>query len=162
MLVASIPIFDGGVRYGQLRDRRARLRQARLNQEALERTVASEVRQAYRAWQTALTTVEISARQLQLAQDAHRLALAAYEAGAASNLEVVDAQRALANAEVNVELQRLGAQLSLIQLLASLEVSVGGFGAQQSGAPSEGMSGGAPSGAGPAGEAEMGGGAGWP
>lgn len=126
VLVANFPLFDGGTRYGQLRDRRAQIEQAQLNIEALEQSAATQVRQAFRAWRTTLTTLEISGRQHQLAIEAHRLARAAYEAGAASNLEVVDAQRSLIAAEVDREIQRLNVQLSLIELMASTEVSPGG------------------------------------
>lgn len=141
LLLASFPLFDGGARYGQLRDRRARLRQARLNVEALEQSAVIQVRQAYRAWRTALTTLDISRRQLELATEAYRLARASYAAGAASNLEVVDAQRSLVSAEVDRELQRLSAQLALIELLGVLEVSPqGGMGGGSS-MPSSGASG---------------------
>jgi outer membrane protein TolC len=136
--IASFPLFDGGVRTGQVRDRRARLEQARLNAESLERSSAVQVRQAFRAWRTAITTLEISGRQLQLATEAHRLARAAYEAGAASNLEVVDAQRSLVSAEVDRELRRLTVQIRLIELLASLEISPPGGGASVPAASSGG------------------------
>lgn len=126
IVLANFSLFDGGRRYGQLRDRRARLRQARLNAESLERSAVIQVRQSFRAWRTALTTLQISGRQLELASEAHRLARASYEAGAASNLEVVDAQRSLVSAEVDQVIQRLNVQLALIELMASLEVSPGG------------------------------------
>lgn len=122
ILMLNVPLFDGGLRYGQLRDRRARLRQAQLNAEAIEQNISVQVRQAFRAWRTSMNTLEISRRQLELATETHRLARAAYSAGAATNIEVVDAQRALASAEVDVELQRLQVQLALIELLARLEV----------------------------------------
>lgn len=128
ILVLNFPLFDGGFRYGQLRDARARMRQAELAQEALEQSVAVEVRQAFRAWRSSLESIDIARRQLELARQAHRLARASYAAGAASNLEVVDAQRTLASAEVDVELRRLSAQLSLIELISRLEVGASGGG----------------------------------
>jgi outer membrane protein TolC len=127
-IVASLPLFDGGYRYGQLREQRAQLAQAELNLESLRQSVRVQIRQAFRAWQTALHTVAISQRQLELARDAYRLARASYAAGAASNLEVVDAQRTLAQAEVDVELQRLNGQLSLVELISRLDVGPGAGG----------------------------------
>jgi outer membrane protein, multidrug efflux system len=121
-LVLSIPLFDGGFRYGQLRDSRARLRQAQLAQESLEQSVSIQVRQAFRAWRTSLETLAISRRTLDLARETYRLVHASYTAGAATSLDVVDAQRALAAAEVDVELQRLNSQLAMLQLLSRLEV----------------------------------------
>jgi outer membrane protein TolC len=122
VLVLNVPLFDGGFRYGQLRDRRARLRQAELARESLEQSVSIQVRQAYRSWRTSLETLAISRRQLELARETYRLVHASYTAGAATSLDVVDAQRALAASEVDVELQRLNSQLSLLQLLSRLEV----------------------------------------
>jgi len=122
MIAATIPIFDGGLRYGQLRDSRARIAQAELAEEMLEQSAAIEVRQAFRAWRTASETVSISIRRVILAEEAHRLAVAAYEAGAASNLELVEAQRAVTAAQIDRELRALSTQLALIELFASTEV----------------------------------------
>lgn len=122
VIMANFPLFNGGLRYGQLRERRARLRQAQLAEEALEQSIAIDIRQAYRQWRSSLATQEISSRQLALARDAHRLVRESFRAGAATSLDIVSAVRALIGAEVDVELQRLSSQLALITLLSRIEV----------------------------------------
>jgi outer membrane protein TolC len=139
VVALSVPLLTGGLRVGQIRDRRARIRQAELAEEALRRSAATEVRRSYRSWRTAMATLAISQRQLELARETNRLVRASFAAGAATSLDLVDSQRMLAAAEIDVEIRRLSSQLALIELLSRQEVGAqtvaGTMGSSASGAP---------------------------
>lgn len=105
--ILSIPIFDGGVRYGERRDRLALVEQARAR--ALQSEVASLVEraQARRALDVA-TAAQTSAREARdLAAEADRLAKAAYASGIGTNFDLIDAGRRLRDAETQLVLRDL-------------------------------------------------------
>ncbi len=103
----SFPIFDGGVRYGERRDRIALVEQAKAR--ALQTQVASLVEraQARRALDVAVAS-QTSAREARdLAAEADRLAKAAYASGIGTNFDLIDAGRRLRDAETQLVLRDL-------------------------------------------------------
>lgn len=119
VFILNVPIYDGGLRYGTLEERRSARRAAELREQDLARTATLEVRKAHRAWRTSLAKVDTARRQVALAEEALRLAEAGYEAGAATNLEVVDAQRQKRDAEANLLVVSYDSQVALATLLLS-------------------------------------------
>jgi outer membrane protein TolC len=73
----DIPIYDH-FRYGELRERKAALRQAEIQLRDEEWNAGFEVRQARRDHDTAAAAVDIAGQQASLAAEALDLALAAY------------------------------------------------------------------------------------
>lgn len=112
----DVPIYDH-FRYGELRERKAALRQAEVQLRDEEWTAGMEVRQARRDHDTAAAAVDIAGQQAALAAEALQLSLAAYEAGASSSLEVTDARRSSAAAEINLATTGLEADLAGLSLL---------------------------------------------
>lgn len=89
----SLPLFDGGLRYGQHAERWALYHQARANLDATRLLASSEVRSASAAL-AHLEAAEAAAKEGAAAADeALRLATLAYRTGTTSNLEVLDAER---------------------------------------------------------------------
>jgi outer membrane protein TolC len=118
-LVLSIPLYDGGLRYAQQRERRAAAEQAAALVEQVERQANAEVRaamaqvkQADEALAAARDAAAQAARTLTLAQDAFR-------AGASTNLEVVDAERRARDADLAVALAEDAARQARLELLAA-------------------------------------------
>jgi outer membrane protein TolC len=124
VFVLDVPLYDGGLRYGTLEERRAALRAAELREQELAQSASVEVRKAHRAWRTSLAKVDTAGRQVALAEEALRLAEAGYEAGASTNLEVVDAQRAKRDAEANLLVASYDSQVALATLLLSAGLPV--------------------------------------
>ena len=116
MVTLSIPLFDWRS-WSSIRVQRMALEQASAQFAEAEQTAGKEVRQARREYLSALRAVENAARQSELARESLTLASAAYDAGAGTSLDVTDARRTAAAAEVNVVTARLKAQLSLVALL---------------------------------------------
>ncbi len=112
----DIPIYDH-FRYGELRQNKAALRQAEAQLRDEEWNTGLEVRQARRDRDTAVAAVDIAGQQASLAAEVLELTLAAYEVGAGSSLEVTDARRSSAAAEVNLATTQLQADLAELSLL---------------------------------------------
>ncbi len=93
-----VPVFDGGIRHGRLLETEAALRERRADAEDFRQRVESEIRTAFldveateAQWRVAQHVVDLANTQLTQAQDRFR-------AGVTSNLEVIQAQEAVATA----------------------------------------------------------------
>ena len=118
-LVLSIPLYDGGLRYGQEKERRAIEAQQRAQFELVQRQANAEVRAALaqvRQADEALTAARDAAAQakrtLELSQQALR-------AGASTNIEVVDAERRSRDADTAVALAEDASRQARLEVLAA-------------------------------------------
>jgi len=115
----TVPIYNH-FRYGELKERKAALRQAELQLEDARINASQEVRQARRDHETELSATEIARGQAALTAEALVLARAAYEEGAGSSLDVTDARRSAASSELNLASHEMQASIAQLQLLRSL------------------------------------------
>jgi outer membrane protein TolC len=114
--VLSIPLYDGGVRYGEMRDRKALVEEAKA--KAVSATVGAfiEIAQARRAIDVAVAAQTAAREARDLAAEADRLQRIAYAAGIGTNFDLIDAGRTLRTAETQLILRDLdlaSARLSL-------------------------------------------------
>lgn len=105
MGVLTVPLWDGGARYGLLRDARAQTQQAEERWSAARRTAQVEVEQTRRAVAVADATRQVAAQQRDLAKESERLARVAFANGKATSFELVDAGKTLREAELNLAVQ---------------------------------------------------------
>ncbi len=114
--VLTIPLYDGGVRYGERRDREAQVEEAEARAVQTKVGALIEMSQARRAISVA-EAAETSAREARdLAKEADRLARLAYAAGIGTNFDLIDAGRLLRQSETQLVLRELDtarARLSL-------------------------------------------------
>lgn len=92
-LVLTLPIFDGGFRYGLLADRQAQVIAAQEVSRGVARQIRSEERVAREAVQRADEALVAAQEAARLAETSLELASQAYRAGATTNLEIIDAER---------------------------------------------------------------------
>ncbi|HWE22806.1 MAG TPA: TolC family protein [Myxococcales bacterium] len=118
-LVLTLPIFDGGFRYGALEERRAERDEARELLDAALRQARSDVR-------TAFAELERADLELREARDASRLATEAldittlaYQTGATNDLDVVDAERRARDAANAAAVAEDNARQARIDLLSA-------------------------------------------
>jgi outer membrane protein TolC len=116
-LVLSIPLFDGGVRYGVGRERRALDEEARATLDGLLRQVSVEVQAAMDVVHNADDALTSARAAALAANSAAALADKAYRAGATTNIEVIDAERAARDAESQVALAEDAARQARLDLL---------------------------------------------
>jgi outer membrane protein TolC len=103
--VLSVPIWDGGARYGNLRNARAAEDIALQNLEALRRQAIIQVEQAQRQLVVAEVSDRVAREQRDLAARNDTMTQTAYMAGQGTSLELVTASEAHRQAELNLALQ---------------------------------------------------------
>jgi outer membrane protein TolC len=118
-LVLSLPIYDGGLRYGQEHEREAVATQVRLDVDAALRQARSEVRAAFEEMRDADVALDQAHQSALFATKALRLANAAYRGGATTNLEVIDAERQARDAETQAAIAEDAAREARLDLLAA-------------------------------------------
>ena len=116
-LVLSIPFFDGGLRYGVARERRALDEEARIQLEAALRQVSVEVRTQFRVVESADRSLASAREASSAAAQAAALADKSYRAGASTNLEVIDAERRARDAASQVAFAEDNARQARLDLL---------------------------------------------
>ena len=104
--VLSVPIWDGGNRYGLLRDTDAQAQQAREQFEAGRRAAVIEVSQARRGIGVAEDRAKVSAEARKLAEDQDTLTRKAFQEGRGTSLELITSAQALRNAEIELVLRQ--------------------------------------------------------
>ena len=94
-------LFDGRATAGKVRSAKSQAEQARLALQERELAIDVEVRRAFASWQQAVELVGASAKVVEQATEALRLSRARFDAGAATQLDVLQAQVALTDAGNN-------------------------------------------------------------
>ncbi|MEO8876831.1 MAG: TolC family protein, partial [Polyangiaceae bacterium] len=103
--VLSWNIWDGGVRYGALRNAHVDEDEAVQNLTALRRNAQIQLVQAQRGVPVAEQTRKVAADARALAAEVDRLTQVGYMSGQGTSLELVVAASALRSAEINLALQ---------------------------------------------------------
>ena len=107
--VLSVPIWDGGARYGSLRSARANRDEAAYSIESTQRSITIEVEQARRAVQVAEQSVAVARNSAALATRNDELTRIAYRLGqGTTSFELVAAAVALQQAQVQLAVQEFG------------------------------------------------------
>jgi outer membrane protein TolC len=119
--VLTVPIWDGGIRYGNLRDTRAQEVVAGQNLEAQRRQAQIEVTQARRGVGVADDRRRVAMQTRDLAAENDRLTRASYLEGRGTSLELVTAAQALREAEIQLALREF--ELVKARVLAILALA---------------------------------------
>ncbi len=100
-VMATLPIFDGLSREGELIAQKARVRQAQIDLIDAEETALFELTKALLSIEDAQEFVESQRLNLTRAKEGLRLAEVGYKQGTNTQVEMIDAQAALTTARVN-------------------------------------------------------------
>jgi outer membrane protein TolC len=123
--ILSVPIWDGGARYGARRSAAAVEDQSLTALEALRRSSTVDLTQARRSVLVADESRRVAQESRDLALEVDRMTRAAYQTGKGTSLDLVTSAAALRQAEVNLALQELGVvQARLDSLLTLADCSV--------------------------------------
>jgi outer membrane protein, multidrug efflux system len=124
--ILSVPLWDGGVRYGARRSAAAVASQSLTALTALRRTSSVGLTQARRNVEVARESLRVAKEARDLAFEVDRLTRAGYQTGKGTSLDLVTSAVALRQAEVNLALKELGlvqARLSSLLTLATCGAS---------------------------------------
>src|SRR5438477_1958622 len=98
-VTGSVPIWDSGEIYGRVKQQRALLSEVKITYDDDVRQVELEVQQAYSNLQQNRELIQSQEKNVEQADEALRLAKARLDAGAGTQLDVLNAQVQLATAE---------------------------------------------------------------
>jgi len=118
-LLLTVPFYDGGLRYGQHKERDALHDEAKVAYEAGLRQARSDVRAAFEAMRHADDALRSSRDAAKLADQALELANLAYRAGAVTNIEVIDAERQARDASTQAEIAADTARQTRLTMLTA-------------------------------------------
>lgn len=99
-------LWDWGKRGAEVDGARAASRQAQLRQQVVADQLAVDTRGRWQAVRTAALSIDVSARGLAAAAEARRLQATRFELGAATTVELLDAETALARAQAQAVIER--------------------------------------------------------
>jgi outer membrane protein TolC len=102
--VLTVPIWDGGARYGMLRNANVDADEAEQNLIATQRNVNVEVAQAVRGVKVATAQRQVDAESRETAAETDQLTQLAFRTGQGTSLELVIAAAQLRQAEINLAL----------------------------------------------------------
>lgn len=105
--VLSIPLWEGGLRAGLVRERAGLEAQARESAEALRRSVQLEIARTRRGEEVARLLLESAASARELAETTDRMTRRSFEIGRASSLELVQSAVVSRQAELSLVLREL-------------------------------------------------------
>ena len=116
----SQPVFDGGQRRGLKRFREANVNTARLAVQGLQLQARSEVRLAQETVRSTQRAFEQLRSAAQQAAEVLKITTFAFEAGATTNLEVIDAQRQARDADSAAAVAEDAMRRAQLDLLTAL------------------------------------------
>jgi outer membrane protein len=116
----TFPFFEGGLRMAELREAKARERQAKLAYDDFKKSVGMELQSAYLDVLTQKGTLKFLEDQLVFAEDNYNAVLRQFENGLATSLDVMDANSLLLGAERNVAEALYNYQLALLKVKRSI------------------------------------------
>jgi HAE1 family hydrophobic/amphiphilic exporter-1 len=116
----SQPLFEGGQRRGLRRQREAAFQASTLSLEQLQIEARSEVRTARAAVEARERALAAARRAAESANEVLKITIIAFEAGATTNIEVIDAQRVARDQESLVALAEDAVRLARLELLVAL------------------------------------------
>jgi len=97
----SLPIFDGLQRHYRIQQSKISVMKADNNLKALENAINLEISSAEINFKNAYTTLSTQKRNMELAENVYNVSKIKYDQGVGSNLEVMNAETALKEAQTN-------------------------------------------------------------
>src|SRR5882762_859539 len=120
----SVPIFNGGATNGRVQVAASRQRQAELQLRDIQQQVEQDVRDALQTLATSADQVKSADQSVTLSERELQMARDRFSAGVGDNIEVINAQTALANArdsQVTALTQHNAARINLAAALGRVE-----------------------------------------
>ncbi len=114
--IASWTLYDGGLREADLADKRAQVRQREIEVERLERSITSDLRQAWNRLRENDLQLQATEQEVKVAQKALSQAQDGYRLGVVRQLDVLDAEAVLRLAQSQLAREQLSRELVLYEL----------------------------------------------
>jgi len=116
MVKVTVPIFEGGIRFWDFKEKKKSLRQARLALDDLKKGIEIEVEDAMLTVQTYESILDNLRKQVELAQENYNIIFKQFKVGLAASLDVTDALTALDSVKTELTTKRYDYQVALLNL----------------------------------------------
>ena len=118
----SLPLFTGGLRMAELGEAKSKLREAEFARLSLVRDIEIEVREAYNNVEALSHVIESFSSQLSFAKENYDMVFKQFSYGILDNMDVIDADATLVEAELGLMNARYDHQLGILELKRSAGV----------------------------------------
>ena len=100
-ILGEVPIFDGGVNKSKIKQAEMNLSLVEQSKKQVEQLIELEIRSVYLSMKEAEKLFKVTEQGIKDSRESFRIAQVKYNEGVATNIEVIDAQSALIEAETN-------------------------------------------------------------
>lgn len=122
-VTASIPIFDGFLKSNKIQQNKLQVKQIENQMSYVKKSIDLEIEQSQIGLNSQLETLEVQKQNVDLAQEVYDITKVKYQEGVGSNLEVIDADASLKEAQtnyLNALFQAITSQIELKKALGTL------------------------------------------
>ena len=117
-----MPIFEGGLKFAQVGEAKSKLREAELARLSLVRDIEIQVREAYNNVQALSLVIDSFTSQLSFASENYDMVFKQFTYGILDNMDVIDADATLVEAELGLMNANYDHQLGILELKRSAGV----------------------------------------
>ncbi|MEQ9467244.1 MAG: TolC family protein [Ekhidna sp.] len=100
-VTASIPIFDGFLKSNKIQQNKLQVKQIENQMSYVKKSIDLEIEQSQISLNSQLETLEVQKQNVDLAKEVYDITKVKYQEGVGSNLEVIDADASLKEAQTN-------------------------------------------------------------
>ncbi len=122
-ITASIPIFDGFLKSNKIQQNRLQVKQIENQMSFVRKSIDLEIEQSQISLNSQLETLEVQKQNMELAQEVYDISKIKYQEGVGSNIEVINADASLKEAQTNYLnslYQAITSQIELKKALGTL------------------------------------------
>jgi outer membrane protein len=116
VVTLTVPLFQGGHEYLDVRDKESALTTAELTRDQLRKQIRNDVTRAWVAWEVARRQVDLLEEQRGFAQENFQLVTSQFKGGTATSTDVTVAQSTLTEAEVNLTIARYDREVAAAEV----------------------------------------------
>lgn len=116
----NLNLYDGGIRYAEMRDKKSKLRENSLQMRQLTDSITSQIEQNLLEFNTCQKDVESLKKQLELAKRSYELSYKSYEIGIISQSDLIDSESMVTTTEILLEKSKNDCRINYIKLLKAI------------------------------------------
>lgn len=121
-LTLSYPLYEGGLRMAELRESESKLRESEYKRLNIRKDIENEVREAYYNLEAFSSAIEFYKKQVSFAEENYNTVFKQYTYGLSTNVDVIDANSVLVNAQQSLANSSFDLQIAILALKRSMGV----------------------------------------
>ena len=115
-LSVNMPIFEGGLRWFNLKEKKMEANQAHLRYERLKKEIETEVKNSYLETQTLKSIISALAKEAELTKQTYEITRERYSVGQSNSIDLMDALNRFNSIRVELSAKSYEYQLALLNI----------------------------------------------